>query len=101
MFPIALKRINKVLDLEPHPRLNLSISSLPEHRLEATFKVIQCDSRVLSLVLLFDVGLRLIFSLLLRVLLGLRLLLFQLVGVGRVCRRCSSRVICLFLAGLS
>ena len=101
MFPVALKCINKVLDLEPYPRLDLSISSLSEHRLEATLKVIQCDSRVLGLVLLFDFGLRLILTLLLRVLLGLRLLLFQLVVVGRVCRRCSSRVICLFLAGLS
>jgi len=40
MLPIPLKLVDQVLDLEAHARLDLRVSSLLKHRLQAVLQVV-------------------------------------------------------------
>ena len=51
MLPIALEFVDKVLDLEAHPRFNLSVGPFFEHGLEAVLEVVETHHGLLGFVL--------------------------------------------------
>ena len=73
MLPIALELIDQVLDLEAHPRFNLSVSPFFEHGLEAVLEVVETHHGLLGFVLFlssFALGLVLATATLLRLVFG-------------------------------